>query len=282
MRRRNLSFIAAAVLGAGCGSATTNEQPEGDVLGSLQHGLESRLEQRFGKGARVQQVFGLGDEVMLGVASDAKVEESDVRAPLAIARYRASADALTVISDRAEFFEARLLAGATALVSTSGQLTLRAANGVERTIATDVKGEVSAAPGGRLLFTQEGGARSAGDSVVTLAGADGTLTVLAEADGVNDRPALSTDGKTLVFVSGRTGVASLWRTTLAGAPPVQLTNLGIEAGLEREGPPQGFVPPPLMADRIEWLSDDVIRYDAGDAEFWQVNVRTGVASREGV
>ncbi len=56
----------------------------------------------------------------------------------------------------------------------------------------------------------------------------------------------------------------------------------IVAGLEREGAPEGFEPPPLSADRVEWVSADVVRYDAGDGELWEVDVRTGVATREGV
>ena len=101
------------------------------------------------------------------------------------------------------------------------------------------------------------------------------MALLADGDGVDDRPAISPDGQTVVFVSGRTGIASLWRTSVDGAEPVQITNAHIEAGVERQGDPEGFIPPPMRSDRLEWVSQDVVRYDAGDGEYWEVNVRTG-------
>jgi TolB protein len=255
--------------------------PETEELGEVQHQLSARLEEKFGKGARVQQVFGLGDEVLLGVTVEARMEETDVRIPLALASFRKPDNAVAVIADNSDYREARLLPSGMAVVTAAGELRLRAPNGTEQTLATDVKGEVSAAPNGALIATLEGGARQQGDSAVFLVDAAGTMKVIADGEGVDDRPSVSPDRKTVVFVSGRTGVASLWRTTLDGADPVQLTNANIEVGVERTGPPDGFVPPPVMADRLEWLSADVVRYDAGEGEFWNVNVRTGEANREG-
>jgi hypothetical protein len=273
-------ILGTALLGLGCGTATlgVESRPEAEQLGSVQHQLEQRLKEKFGEEARLQRVFGLGEEVVLGVALDEAVAETDLRSPLALAGYRHGSDALTVISTNAEYKEARLLSDSTALVTAAGELKVRAADGSERTLATDVKGEVVPAPAGALLFTTVGGV---GNSAVMLTDASGALHVIADSDGVDDRPSISDDGVTVVFVSGRTGIASLWRTTLDGAPAVQLTNKDIVAGIERDGPPEGFVPPPVMADRLEWVSTDVVRYDAGDGEFWRVDVRTGAASREG-
>jgi hypothetical protein len=282
MKMRTL--LVGALLGAGCG--TTEAEPpsarsEVSLLGELQSRLSERLELKFGQGARVQQVFGRGPEVLLGVTLEAPVADSDVRRRVALATFRRDTDSLELVAERAEYKEARQLRAGLALVTADGELRLRGADGREQTLATDVKGEVSDAPGQRLVATLEGGSRPKGDSAIFVADASGQLTVLADAEGVDDRPSVSPDEKTVVFVSGRTGVASLWLTTLDGAEPVQLTNRGLESGVAREGPPEGFVPPPVMADGLEWVSKDVVRYDAGDGELWTVNVRTGEARREG-
>lgn len=276
-------LFAGALVCAGCGTSVmeVQSQSESSEIGEVQNQLSRRLEEKFGKGARVQQVFGRGNDVVLGVTVDARVEESDIRSRLALASYRRSDDALTVLAENPDYKEARQLESGLAVVTTEGELRLRGADGVEKTLAADVKGEVSDAPNGALIATLEGGTRPKGDSAVFLTDAAGTVTVLADAEGVDDRPSVSPDQKTVVFVSGRTGVASLWVTTLEGAEPVQLTNKDLIVGEERTGPPEGFVPPPVMADRIEWASPDVVRYDAGDGEMWSVNVRTGEAKLEG-
>lgn len=278
-------LFAGALMSAGCGTSVLDVQAqaksESSEIGEVQNHLSVRLEEKFGSGARIQQVFGRGDQVVLGVALDARVEESDIRPGLALAKYRKSDDVLDVLAEKPDFKEAQQLAAGLAVVTREGELRLRNAEGIEKTLTTDVKGEVSSAPGGALVATLEGGSRPKGDSAVFHADVNGNVTVLADAEGVDDRPSVSPDEKTVVFVSGRTGVASLWVTTLDGAEPKQLTNKDLLVGEERTGPPEGFVPPPVMADRIEWVSADEIRYDAGDAEMWTVNVRTGEAKLEG-
>ncbi len=65
--------------------------------------------------------------------------------------------------------------------------------------------------------------------------------------GAEDRPLFSPDGRALVFVSGRTGIASLWgqRLDAPDSPAVQLTNQGLEHQQRLPGQaPVGFVPPP--------------------------------------
>ena len=272
--------LAGVVLACGCGQATLDSSAAENDAHSVEHGLTVRLKEKLGATARLKQVFGHGDEVLLGVALEDDVADSDVQAPLALASYRRSDDALDVVAAAAAYREAVKLEGALALVTTEGELKLRGADGAEQLVATGVKGEVVAARRGELLFTVEA-AVTLGDSAVVLAAEGSTPRVIADGDGVDDRPSVSPDQRTVVFVSGRTGIASLWRTTLDGEAPVQLTNVGIEAGVEREGEPAGFVPPPVVADAVTWVSADVVRYDAGGGEYWTVNVRTAVAMREG-
>ena len=88
---------------------------------------------------------------------------------------------------------------------------------------------------------------------------------LVSGRGDPDRPALSPDGKYLSYVSGVTGIASLWLLELMGGAGTQLTNVGIEQGL-RGAAPQGFVPVPerepasFEGDLLVWSARGV-RYE---------------------
>lgn len=73
--------------------------------------------------------------------------------------------------------------------------------------------------------------------------------VLLDAGGRPDRLALSGDGRTLAFVWGRTGLASVWTLDVAGGEPVQRTNLGRVPTPGRA--PPGFEPAPEGPPRIE-------------------------------
>jgi len=80
-----------------------------------------------------------------------------------------------------------------------------------------------------------------GETDLWLVGDDGTPPrALAASPGADDSPQVLPDGR-VVFVSGRSGVASLWIVApTPGAAPRQLTNIG-----ERPGAlSSSFVPPP--------------------------------------
>lgn len=241
----------------------------------------AQLEAAYGESARVQRIFGVGPRVLVGVATEEAVPDSDVVPPVAIAAWDEAKGALEPVTEAADYREALSLGERTALVTSRGELVLRDEDGTERILAGGVRGDLAyAADGERLAFTL-GAPNREHETAVAVSDLEGNVTVLADAPGVDDRPALSPDGNTVVFVSGRTGVASFYRTTLEGAPPVQLTNVGIALGVPRKGPPPGFVPPPVVGDRVQWLSDDVIRYDAGGGELWTLDIRTGAGAREG-
>jgi hypothetical protein len=72
-----------------------------------------------------------------------------------------------------------------------------------------------------------------------------------------DRPAISADGETIAFVTGVSGVASVWTMPFVGGEnPTQRTNVGVEAGKRSPGaPPAGFVPPPLASDGLVFSGD---------------------------
>ncbi|MEQ1507351.1 MAG: hypothetical protein ABMB14_34300, partial [Myxococcota bacterium] len=72
-----------------------------------------------------------------------------------------------------------------------------------------------------------------------------------------DRVAISADGETVAFVSGITGISSVWVMEVAlGSEPVQITNVGVETAKRRPGqPPAGFVPPPIDAESFVFDGD---------------------------
>lgn len=78
-----------------------------------------------------------------------------------------------------------------------------------------------------------------------------------------DRPALSPDGQQVAYVSGDTGVASLWVMPFGGGGAVQLTNVDLDTSGACPGqPPAGFVDPPhrgpprFDGDRLVWDAPD--------------------------
>jgi TolB protein len=290
MKPNRFTWPAAALLAAACSTSSVKTDAPAEDLAQSEQGLELKVKELFGQDARVGRVFGTGSRLLVGVALEPQVEESDVPVPLAVARLEKAE--LTVVAEDALYKEARLIGDSVALVTTDGALSLRGTDGVERVLAEGVKGELSAAPNGGLLFTADD-ETGAGDTAVVLADRAGELHVLADSlEAADDRSSVSPDGQTVVFVSGRTGIASLFRTSLEGGDAVQLTNVGLvrpdapeligdDVESSNDEAPASFVPPPVSAEALSWLSADTLRYDAGGGELWTVNVRTGVATREG-
>ncbi len=101
----------------------------------------------------------------------------------------------------------------------------------------------------------------------------GRVRALAPAPGPDDSPIALGDGR-IVFVSGRTTIASLWLVDLDANAPIQLTNRGLVAGK----PLTGFVPPPR---EVLNASPDELVYDAGQGDVWRVAIPSGHAQKSG-
>jgi hypothetical protein len=267
----NPRHLAAIALLSGCGVSTAHlGGSEDDELGSSEHLLKAQLEQHFGPGARIQRMFSTQ---LIGVTTEPVTPDSDVVPSIALARV--DADKVTPVETAQRFREGLVVGADTATVDDEGLLTLAG-----RQLAVGVRGDVCATPDARaLLFTKEP-ANAEAPTTVAVADVDGASRTLAD-DG--DRPSVSPDGKTVVFVSARTGVASLYRTTLAGGEAVQLTNKGLETLTRAEGDesdPAGFVPVPVAHDRLSWRDATHVRFDAGGGEYWVVDVTDGSAVKE--
>jgi serine/threonine protein kinase/Tol biopolymer transport system component len=84
--------------------------------------------------------------------------------------------------------------------------------------------EVDWGAGGRLLYTVNDGNHA--NLWVEEPGAGGARQLTFEAD--NFKPALSPDGRHVIFVSTRAGVMNLWRVGVDGTQPLRLTSGGYE------------------------------------------------------
>ena len=104
----------------------------------------------------------------------------------------------------------------------------------------------------------------ASSSRIELTRADGTTVILVDR-GNPDRVALSPDGAWVAYVSGLTGLASVWVVEArAGATPRQLTNVGLEARPREPGkPPDGWVAPPHEEGSLRFDGDQ-LTWDAPD------------------
>ena len=101
--------------------------------------------------------------------------------------------------------------------------------------------------------------RRIGDGPRTELLVDGVVAL--DAGWSPDRVVVSPEGA-VAFVSGRTGLASVWVLLPRGTEPVQLTNVGLEGVKRSPGhPPPGFVaaPPGPMrfeGDTLTWTGPD--------------------------
>lgn len=102
---------------------------------------------------------------------------------------------------------------------------------------------------------------------------DGRLVQVTDLPGAEELEVRSPDGAWVAFVSGTTGIASVWAVPMPTADvpkptPVQLTNVGIERTKRTPGqPPAGFVPVPETANGLRWVDDRTVAWTAGGQEY---------------
>ncbi len=146
-----------------------------------------------------------------------------------------------------------------AIVKEGGDLYLQTPT-TTRLIDTGVDPRVAISPDERqLVYAKQGFVQET--DLWTVALPDGIPTQLTDWRGSEDRPTFSPDGARLVFVSGFTGVASVYVVDHPGTGIVareharQVTNANL--GPKRPGfAPKNFVPPPTGTD-YAWTGDNL-------------------------
>lgn len=243
--------------------------------------LVPAVAKEFGPKARFIHLFGQGRVMLAGVVAEIPEQPlgTDELPLLAIVQYDEVTGAVRVVDREFKYREARSVGQDVALLDGEGNLRLREATGRERLLARGVGGDLfPTAKGDALVATLQTSASHKHETSVGIIDLKGQVKVLADGPGVDATPSISPDGRTVIFASGRTTVASFYVTDVDGAEPRQLTNVGLENWMLFGGPPKEFVPPPVSSHHMEWLSHDVLRYNAGGGAFWTLNVRTGAAA----
>jgi serine/threonine protein kinase len=114
-------------------------------------------------------------------------------------------------------------------------------------------------PDGRIVYTVTG----AGSSDLFMANGDGTnARQLTTTAGLNALPAVTPDGRFIVFVSNRSGAPHIWRMDSDGSNPKQLTN-GIAEVL------------PVPSPDGQWI----IFHDAGGQGIGKVSIDGGAVTK---
>jgi hypothetical protein len=174
--------------------------------------------------------------------------------------------------------QGRLDGAGLVLLDGERRLVVRGADGVERVLARDVAdARVESSDGRRrVVFTQLPAGRDiAPDTTGHLVVLDldrGTRRTVSD-HPLDSSPFIVPGSDDVLFVSGRTGIASLYLAR-PGRAPRQLTNVGM-----RHLDPATFVPVP--GRELEWIPGTraaiyVARY-GGVATRWRIDVDTGVA-----
>ncbi|WP_140799919.1 TolB family protein [Myxococcus xanthus] len=278
------SILALATLTLAATSATAIERMNPADLRRVTKARESiapAVQREFGPKARFINLFGQGPGMLAGIVAEIPTQPlgTDELPLLAIVHYDEATGAVKVVDREFKYREARLVGPNVALLDGEGNLRLRAPGGREKLLAQRVGGDLfPTAKGDALVATLKGRGNEAHETSVGIIDLNGRVKVLADGPGVDATPSISPDGKTVVFVSGRTSVASFYVTSVEGEAPRQLTNIGMENWMLFEGVPVNFVPPPVSSHHMEWLDNDVLRYNAGGGAFWKINVRTGQAA----
>ncbi|HEX8826236.1 MAG TPA: hypothetical protein VF794_40400 [Archangium sp.] len=278
MRKLYLA-VTTLVLAATSASATGRVNPsDARRVQSAREQLVPFMEKELGPKARLVHLYGHGANTLAGVVAETPSEATGHLPLMAILGWNERTGATRVVDREFKYLEARAVGPHVALLEANGDLRLREANGRERLLAQRVGGDLyPTLKGDALLATLTRTGNEPHETAIGIVDLTGRVKELADAPGLDAMPTLSPDGKTVVFVSGRTSVASFFRTTVDGAEAVQLTNKGMNAWLLSQGEPADFVPPPVSNYSMEWVGNDVLRYNAGGGEFWKLNVRTGEA-----
>jgi hypothetical protein len=153
-------------------------------------------------------------------------------------------------------------AGIVFAVTASAEL-VRLEGGAEHRLLDGVVGKPAPRADGSVAIARDHG--ELGDSDIWLVEESGAARALAPAPGADDVPIALPDSR-IAFISGRSGVASIWTVDVRSGALVQITNRHLRAGQ----PLDGFVPPPVVVLRA---SSDELEYDAGGGELWRVALR---------
>jgi hypothetical protein len=264
MRRSGSVWVGLLVVLAALPACETS-RPAPAVQSSAAE-LAVHLAPRVGVERALSKLDVRAGRVLLGLSQGHELRaETDQRPLYELALWEAASDELRLV--RSDVRTAALGEDAVFAV-TSGGLLVRIDGAGDKVLFDRARGKPTVLADGSVAVARAGS--EPGETDIWLATAGGVARPIAAGPGPDDLPIALPDGR-LAFVSGRSGIASLWIADPSTNMARQLTNRGLTPGK----PLTGFVPPPL---EVLGVSATEIRYDAGDAEGWSVDLATGAAA----
>jgi len=198
------------------------------------------------KRVRVFQVAS--NQVLLGEAIEPALPESDAAPNYRVVAYDSAADVANEVLPRASW--AAVVDKSTLLAVEDGKLVLHRDN-TTRVLFDHAAPDFALDATNRWIAAVVRKPELPIDTDLVLLPLEGGPTrALAAFPGSSEgRPIFTPDNRAVVFVSGKSGLASLWRVELASGTTTQLTNIGLRGG---HGLPAGFVPPPTEMALAHW------------------------------
>lgn len=145
-----------------------------------------------------------------------------------------------------------------ATVTTHNHLLIRSPQGKWQTLNRRTGGQPQFSPSGRYLVHVHRQS-IAHHTLLWRDTQTGKEHALASRGPISD-PVVSPDEQSVIYVSGRTGIVSFWKTDRAGHH-TQLTHKGLAPG---QGRPVGFIPTPTGRYPVLWAGTWLV-YDGGEA-----------------
>ena len=171
----------------------------------------------------------------------------------------------------------RASGGRLVVLKTSGALVLRSASGAETTLAAWASDPSVAADGGRVAYVTVADGVALPMGLVAAPGTatqvvlqdlrDESVRLIAD-DAAASSPLAVPNSDDVVYVSARSGLASIWRGN--GEYELQVTNLDVEAG------DQGVLP--TFGSHVAWVPGArtlAFEVNTAGSEVWQYDVSLG-------
>jgi hypothetical protein len=263
MRRRSLLGLVAA-LAAAPACETSRPAP---VLEASGGEIAAHLAPRIGPDRALSKLDVRPGRVLLGLSAPRSLgADTDERPRYELALWQASNDQLRIV--RSNVRAAALGDSAIFAVTSENVLVRIDPDGGQTALIERAQGKPAVLADGSVAVARA--SAEPGETDIWLS-TGGAARPIAEGPGPDDMPIALPDGR-LAFVSGRSGIASLWIADPSSERVTQLTNRGLVPGK-----PLGeeFVPPPL---ELLGVSATELRYDAGGDQRWSVELATGAAT----
>ncbi len=232
--------------------------------------------------SQAQRIFDANATTMLiGWNADYGPSESDKRAAFDLWRVNIPAKTAILVKTTERVIEAFLSPVDDRIAYITESYLLWVADSSAKNPLKLYEGAVSGCAwspdGAKIAFAAEDASPLANpDIFVAETKKNGLVTQLTSHISDDDIPVWSPDGRHILFVSGRMGIASLWMMQADGNDLRQITNHGL---VQKQGKaPEGFIPVPVFNNAIVWPEQGKLYFHSGD-ELWELQADQATTDR---